>query len=365
VGVVTRKDSKFYWLNLERAGLPALREKTRIVAKGLPEHIARTNRRLAEDVYHARMADLARHRAGLPVERARVTFRFFAAWYLEHITPTKRTADRERSAIAHLVTFFGRRPLDGLDQATAREYQTHRRKAVKPATINRELDVLKSMLTAAVPTYLERNPLQGMGRLRAKAPQPRVLTHAEETRLLAVMTPANGALLIAALDTLIRLSDLMRLKWAQDHGTHLEVVDPKAEPYQVPVSKRLRAALDALPRVSDYVFGHLRRRSTRRPGPGAAILVLKAACAAAGVPHGRPDGMTFHGLRHTGATRALAVPGTSLRDLMTLGGWRDVKSVVRYTRPTRADQALVDAMSRARPVHVPPKATRKTQKNRR
>ena len=72
--------------------------------------------------------------------------------------------------------------------------------------------------------------------------------------------------------------------------------------------------------------------------------MFKAGCAAAGIPHGRPDGVTFHSLRHTGATRAIAA-GATLRDLQALGGWRDLKSVMRYTRPTSADRSLVDRMS--------------------
>jgi integrase len=64
--------------------------------------------------------------------------------------------------------------------------------------------------------------------------------------------------------------------------------------------------------------------------------------------------VTFHSLRHTGATRAIQA-GATLRDLQALGGWRDIKSVMRYTRPTTEDGALVDRMSRpvgARDVHA-------------
>ena len=360
MGVVTRAGSKYFWLNLERgSGLPAIRESTKIVAKGCSPPVLRENRRLAEQVYHARMNAMARQRAGLPLERDRVTFRLYAAWYLEHITPTKRTAAREASAIGHLVRFFGRTALDLIDQGLVREYLTERRARakVKPATVNRELDVLKSMLTSAVPKYLASNPLQGMRRLRAKSTPPRILTHAEEKRVLAELAPADKALLIGALDTLLRLADLVGLKWAQDHGTHLEIPDPKTEPYRVPVSTRLRAALDGLPRTGDYVFSHLIVR-TGRPRANNATYRFAAACKAAGVPYGRPDGMTWHGLRHTGATRAIDA-GASLRDLMALGGWHDLKSVLRYTRPTQADRQLVDRMSRARPVHSPSRSTAK------
>lgn len=353
MGVVTRRDSPFYWLNIERPGLPPLRESTRILARGLPPPLLRENRQLAEQVYATRLADLARARHGLAVERPRTTFRAFAAWYLDHVTPTKRTAAREASAVRTLVAFFGRLELATIDHALAREYVTTRRRAVKPATVNREVDVLKSMLTSAVPRYLERNPLLGMKRLRARSPEPRVLSHEEERRLLAALeTPAQRALVIGALDTLVRLSDLVGLRWSQDRGDHLEIPDPKTAPYKVPVSRRFRLALDALARSSAFVFSGFHHGRGARPSQNAVIRMFRAACAAADVPYGRPDGVTWHALRHTGATRAIAA-GASLRDLMALGGWRDLKSVLRYTRPTGVDRALVDRMSRpARSMHA-------------
>lgn len=361
MGVVVRADSRWYWLNLERAGLPAIREATRILAKGLPEHLAKENRRLAEQTYHARMTDLARRHAGLPLDRERVTFRLFAAWYLEHVTPTKRSAARERSSLKHLIDYFGRLPLDAIDQPVVREYTTARlRSKIKPTTVNRELDVLKSLLVAAVPKYLAVSPIAGMKRLRSVSPVTGVLTFAQERALLKVMSPQERAVLIAGLDALLRLSDLCRLQWKHDKGTHLEIVDPKVAAYTVPVSQRLRKALDSLNRdAGPYVFGYLRKRRHGRPGPNAIIALFHEACRRANVPHGRPEGVTFHSLRHTGATRALAVPGTSLRDLMALGGWRDLKSVQRYTRPTQADRTLVDRMSRTQTVHGKVRHSRK------
>jgi integrase len=351
VGVVTRKDSPWFWLTLERPGRPPIREATRIACKGLPAGQLKEHRRLAEQVYHTRMADLARQRVGLPVDRDRATFRYFAAWYLKHVTPTKRSAVRERSIIRRLVKYYGHWTLDRIDVGAAREYLTSRAKTVKPATANRELDVLKSMLTAAVPKYLPANPLTGMKRLRVRQAAPPVLSHDDEAKLLQVLSQADQALVIAALDTLVRLADLAKLKWAQDHGDHLEIHDPKAAPYRVAVSTRLRAALDALPRSSAYVFAHQARTAT---GPASTAKITQAfrfGCYAAGLRYGRPEGLTWHALRHTGATRALAA-GASVRDLMALGGWRDFKSMARYTRPTGADRALVDRMSHARPVHV-------------
>ena len=347
MGIVTRRDSRYFWLNIERPGLPPLRESTRILCRGLPPPVLRENRLLAEQVYNTRLGDLARQRHGVSVERPRASFRAFAGWYLAHVTPGKRTAARETSAVGHLVAHFGRQPLERLDADAVREYVTARRATVKASTVNREIDVLKSMLSAAVPKYLDRNPLLGLRRLRARAPEARVLTFDEEARLREVLTPPNVVLLTCALDALLRLGDIVRLTWSQDRGTYLDVWDPKGEPYRPTISTRLRAGLDTLERRGRRVFHHLADEN-------AVIRMFADACHRAGVPHGRPHGVTFHSLRHTGATRAIQA-GATLRDLQALGGWRDIKSVMRYTRPTTEDRALVDRMSRpvgARDVHA-------------
>ena len=87
---------------------------------------------------------------------------------------------------AHPFDFFGRFPLDIIDVELAREYLTARRKAVKPATANREIDVLKSMLTSAVPKFIPANPLFGLRRLRARAPEAQILSFEDEAKLRGI-----------------------------------------------------------------------------------------------------------------------------------------------------------------------------------
>lgn len=359
MAVVTRKDSLYFWMNLERPGLPPLRESTRVLAKGVAPPILAENRALAQKIYNARMGDLARQRHGLVLEHPRATFRAYADWYVDHVTAAKRTAGRERSAITHLVGFFGRYTVDVIDKDLAREYMTARKRLVKASTVNRELDVLKSMLGAAVPKYVAANPLLGLRRLRARSPEAHVLSYDDEAALLEVMAPPDQAVLICGLDALLRLSDIVTLRWTQDRGEYFDIFDPKAEPYRPPISTRLRAALDGLERKGARVFHHLSDQN-------AAIRMFADACTRAKIPHGRPDGVTFHSLRHTGATRAASVPGMDPRKLMALGGWRDIKSVMRYLHPERPDRALVDLMSmapHARDVHGrAPNATKTAKK---
>lgn len=353
MGVVTRPNSKYFWMNLERPGAKPIRKSTKVLCRGLDPKRLRENRVLADKIYHVAMAELAQARAGVPVDRAHQTFRTYAAWYEAHVTVKKRTRDREASAIKRLVTFFGGYPLARVDRALVLEYRATR-EGVKNGTINREIDVLKAMLGEAVPTYLPVNPLLGLKRLRARAPEAQTLTREQEAAILKTQDERGRAVLICALDTMMRLGDLVKLTWAQDKGAYFDLYDPKGASYRPVISARLRAALDVLkadPDRSARIFRWLWDEN-------AGKRWFTKACQRAKVPHGRPHGVTFHGLRHTGATRFMQVPGATLTDLMAQGGWRDLKSVMRYQHVSGATRAIVDRMNRAHGVHSASAATR-------
>jgi len=153
------------------------------------------------------------------------------------------------------------------------------------------------------------------------------------------MTLPDRTLVTAALDALIRESELLALDWQDDAGAYLTVLNAKnGHTRHVPVSSRLRRRLDALKRHTGgqgRIFAH-RRRANRTPRQWAKSVrdMFKAACHRAGIAYGRTrGGLTFHGLRHTGASRMVA-EGVSLRDIQAIGGWEDLTSLMRYLHPT-------------------------------
>jgi hypothetical protein len=92
---------------------------------------------------------------------------------------------------------------------------------------------------------------------------------------------------ICALDILMRLSDVVNLRRAQDRKTYLLVEDPKVQLYRVPVSARLRKALDSVPNTGRYDFGHRRRAENPRDFRGSVKQMFEAGCKAAHIPYGR------------------------------------------------------------------------------
>lgn len=327
MGVYHRPDSPFWWLLLERPGQKPIREKTIIPTDGGSPPLTKELKRQAQEAYAKRMTDLARGHYGLPQPVERRTFADHRAWYKDHVSAHHRGAGREYSALKYLGQFFDAYDLRAIDQAVAREWRTWRLRTVSTSTVRREEQMLKAILSSAVPKYLERNALTGFRSLRATRTDTRTLTPQEEARLLkALPTDEAKTLVLCALDTLLRLSNVRNLTRGQDHKRYL-YSDTKVDAVRVPVSTRLRQALDARPP------GPLYFPTYAGPGNSLTLRMFMAACHKAKVPTGRATGgISFHCLRHTGASRMLAA-GVDVKTVMEIGGWKNLKVLERYLHP--------------------------------
>lgn len=337
MGIYKRPDSRFWQLCLERSGQKPLREPTKIPIDGGTPDATKANKELAQKAYATRMGDFARGTYDLPQERAHITFAAYRRWYLEHVSVTKRGLSRERSLLNKLGEYFDDAPLASLDQGTIIEWRTRRSAEVAPGTVNRELGLLKSVLTTAVPKYLRSNPATGVRRLRIPEKDIRLLEPDEEHRLLDVCGPEDRAIVLCALDSLQRLSNVAGLLRAQDHGSHITVLNSKVSEYKVPVSRRLRKALDALPDAGPFYFpsAQASTEDVRRVLMTRRFTIL---CERAGIVAGRKlGGLTFHSLRHTGASRMLA-RGVDIKTVQQIGGWKNLNILQRYLHPTDAQR---------------------------
>jgi len=343
MGLYRRDDSPYWWMALSAPGRRPTRTCTKIPVDA-PSREARADlKRTAELVFVRAQATHVLEVRGL-APRPAISVAKFLSWYETHVAAHHKGVIRARSMLKQLRAKLGELELSALTRDRILEWRSARVREVSPSTVNRELDVLKAALSHAVPTYLEASPARGLPRLAHRAPTMRILSREDETTLLAVLEPADRAIVIAALDTLARAGDLLRLTWSDDHGPYLTIRDPKTgHPYDVPISRRLRAALDALPKTGPYIFGH------RRPTNGRSVELYRMMVEAgkrAGLKVGRAQGITFHGLRHTGASRLVAA-GVDLRTVQALGGWRSLRQLSRYSHPTDAHLlAAVEAIGR-------------------
>lgn len=367
MGVFTRPDSPWFWVYLE----PTKQKiKTEFRCDARTPQLRKDAKAKAELFYFQKVGKASTDKHGLgpkPVIRF-VTFR---RWYETHRTATKRSKVREYSMLRQLADTFDDRWLHEITKDEIVAWMSARKKQVSASTVNRELDVLKDLLMAAVPTYLADSPARGLKRMREVGFEPQILSIEDEAKLYAHTAPDDATLIMAALDTLGRLSELAGLKWSHVRARDLTFVDPKnGMPRKVPISTRLREALGALPRTSPYVFAKHRikkhhygataakRRGITAPPPNVGLRpaensiarMFADACKRADVTRGRAlDGITFHGLRGTGATRMLAA-GVDIRTVQMIGGWSDLRSVMRYLRPGTDAHAAVETIAHSRPV---------------
>lgn len=365
MGIYKRRDSKFWWMWLERPGQKAVIRSTKIPHHDTSPEIRRELEHQAEIVYKAAMVELARARFDLPALITQtIRFDAYAEWFDLHVISKRRGAERDRLSLSHLCAFFGTDDLSTVSRARAQEYMTARlsarigkppkpgrpdtRRAVKPATVNREIDLLKEMLREAVPAHLKASPLVGMKRLRTVKIQKRVITPAEERRLIKALAPADAALYIVAVDTLIRLGNVLNLRRDENHDTHLALTDSKTGPYEVPLSDRARQALAELADTGPYYFAHRRGAKTDRDRRSAIRRMLERACKAADVPYGRAvAGTTFHqATRATGATRMIQ-RGVDIRTVQAVGNWADFRSMQDYLQTDR--ELMREAVNRIGP----------------
>ncbi len=378
MGVHTHARSPYYQLWLETAPKGHQREGTKIRI-GTTNAERRDSRRLADQLYHQRMMELARKVHRLQKAPEAILFRTYAKTYLDDTISHHKGSAREQQILIHLLRYFGGTPLTAIDQDMARAYMTARLHSLVPSqsgrakkpnvsansdsnhaeilgkkpgppvrgrttsasTVNREVDLLRSMLRDAVPKHLEANPLSGLKRLKTVRTPRRLLQPEEEVRLLEAATdPQDHALLVLGLDTLVRLGDLLDLRRTDRSGLWLTIRDPKAgQPYQVPLSPRAVLALDAITHDQPHYFAKFRRAENPEDWRSSVWQRLRKLCAEARVPFGGQGGITFHGAtRKTGATRLLIEKGLPPAVVQRLGNWRkpDVMLSI-YTEVQRAD----------------------------
>lgn len=347
MGVYRRADSLYWWMHLENAPRGRQRVSTKVVIGGREQES--TSKKAAERIYFARMGRLALEVEGIPLPKEATTFGTYADWYDTHVIANHRGAVREREILKVLRSAFGALDLRTIDKPTVIEWHTARAAETSAATANRELDLLKIMLRDAAPKYITVSPIAGMKRLKGRKPKRRLLSTDEETRLLKVATdPQDHALIVLGIDTLMRLSDLLGLRRNDRKGVWLYVAHPKGgEPYEVPLSPRAAAALDAIEKNGEFFFGKFRRAENPRDWRGSVRQRLEFLCASTKppIPFGKDQGgITFHwATRRTGATRLLVDKNKPVTVVQTLGNWKTPNVLLEiYSEAQRSD--LLDAV---------------------
>jgi integrase len=268
-------------------------------------------------------------------------------------------AAAESNLKAHLVPFFGARPLARIETSDVEAFIASRRSRSSPKSISNYLGTLHSIFEFA---RVRPNPVADARKPEPEATDPDIhfLSEVEVEALLRAvpddhMGPTDRALYLAATMSGLRQGELFGLRWRdidwgamrirvrrsyarKRAGREAQFGRPKSKrsSRSVPMHDRLGAELErhfqrsAFNDDEDLVFCH---PHTGKPLDSSnALGRLRDALAAAGVRRIR-----FHDLRHTFGTR-MAAAGVPMRTLQEWLGHRDIATTMIYADYSPSDQ---------------------------
>jgi integrase len=283
------------------------------------------DRRLAETVLRKRKVEIAEGKYLDKRKAPRCTFAELAACYLEWAKVNHLGYASTRSRVEHLREEFGHMQLSEITPMVVDSYVARRAACRKPATVNRETQILHHLFRKAMEwgKALD-NPVMHQKPLRANNRRLRYLSREEMERLLAVADDHLRPILITALHTGLRRSELFHLTWLDvdfKQGIIRVVHTKNGERREIPMTDTLRETLRHIPRHVDsaYVF----------PGKTGQGLVdirkrFSRALREAGI-----DEFVFHDLRHTFASH-LVMAGVDLMTVKEFLGHKDITMTLRY-----------------------------------
>lgn len=221
-------------------------------------------------------------------------------------------------------------PLRRFNTMMIEQMQTERlQKKNKPATVNRFLATLKHMFTKAVEWDMVEEEI--LKRIRKVKLLPennrrlRFLSKDECTKLINACNAHLKPIVIMAINTGMRKSEILNLTWDQvdlKHGFILLDVTKNGERREIPINESLRTALQGIIRRLDspHVF-YVKKTGVPYQDIKRSFA---SACKSAGIKDFR-----FHDLRHTFASH-LVMAGVDLTTVKELLGHKSLTMTLRY-----------------------------------
>jgi len=223
--------------------------------------------------------------------------------------------------------------------ATAREVEKARRalagRGLAPSTVNRYMAAFRGALSAARDAgWIEEVPTFCWS--KEPPPRERVLSDAEEIALLEALEddPPHRALVVFLLDVGCRVSEALRLRWA-----NVELTETTGRQSRVTFRDTKNGSSRTVP-LTERARYACQLRHTQGPFFGQTVHTLRHAFDQAKSRAGLEPGLSPHALRHTCATR-LVSRGVSLPVVQRWLGHKDIQTTMRY------EHADMSALERA------------------
>lgn len=257
--------------------------------------------------------------------------------YLQDVTPklkgAKEDSYRLRALMRHPICKLG---IGAVTPYRIAQFRDERLKQVSAGTVIRELAYLSAIINHARREWCVNveNPVRRVRKPSAPTGRDRVLSEAEQARLLEALQPTGRRspwmrpLVMLALETAMRRGELLALRWEDvslSSRTALLHDTKNGEGRVVPLSSRAIEVLQALPRS---MTGQVIPMTAF-----AACAAFERATARSGI-----EGLRFHDLRHTAITR-MAEKLPNVIELAAVSGHKSLRMLQRYYHPRAEDLA--------------------------
>jgi integrase len=273
-----------------------------------------SNKRLADQLLSRWEAEVFEGRFQL-IKTHGPTFEEWGNQFLLTI-PHLKTRSRYKSSVNNLKLRFEKLPLSQITPDLIEDFKDDRlAKGAGPATINRDLAVLRRMLKIAErKRFVARSPFCEVELMeeRSLRRKPHIVTYEEEERILQVADPHIRVLVVTQLETGMRPNrETLMLKWEDvdlvNDAIRIRESKTRAGVRNVPLSARCKAELLVWrnrlgPEFSAYVFPNM--RNPQQPLKDIRRAWAKAV-RLAGIPY-----FWIYNLRHSFASR-LSAAGVS------------------------------------------------------
>jgi len=294
--------------------------------------IGNVSKTVAKEVFAKKKAEAVEGRYELPSKKPSPRLEDFVNEYFDYY----RTNRRPRSVKRHETSWnaiqpvLGQKRLADISAFDLERYRRDRKQAGKSdVTINRELAFLRNLYSMAV-TWgkATENPVKKIKFARENNERMRILTRDEEQRLLDCCTSHLKPLVTTALHTGFRSSELLSLTW-DDVNFQRRIITVRSayskngESRSVPMNDTLTATLK-LVRLSSSEEG-----SVFLSPQGTPYRNFRTAFERT-INKAKINGLTFHDLRHTFASR-LVMAGVDLPTVQELMGHKTIAMTLRYT----------------------------------
>ncbi|MFA6473204.1 MAG: site-specific integrase [Candidatus Latescibacterota bacterium] len=234
------------------------------------------------------------------------------------------------TSFKHLLPVFGQIKLDCISNVMVRTYIADRKnEGASDSTVNKELACLKSACSRAFEwEYIKHNPLKGVRLLKEEPGRERYLTPEEANRLIEVSPTYLREIIIFALGTGMRFSEIMDLTWAdvslneKQRSGNITVIGKGNKRRNIPINKTV---FDLLVRKC-----HEKRSKLVFPSPknGGRITNVKRSFATA-LEDAELEDFRFHDLRHTAASWMMQ-GGADLYGVQKILGHSSISTTQRY-----------------------------------